>query len=175
MSAYIVSKSHIEAMLRVGLAGPKGRPVNPGNAWHGLSWYAEDPRTVVAGAIDSADYFRRIGEARRSLDHETVQRVGTMLTLANVASVSARYPDDKPDELPGPTSHYWTEPIRFDVHNARSLTAVEGLVALNGYEYQSCETDDWRDSEAHAFIEALRSALIHALPGYSEADTWDIG
>jgi hypothetical protein len=174
MSAYVPNKAHIAALVRVGMAGPTGRVVSPDTAWHRLSWYAGDPRSI-AYTGDHAAYFGALEAMRRTLDHETAQRVGRMLTDAVVASVKHRYPDDSDDTLPGPNDHYWTDPsLTFDYQRARPLTAIEALKAISGYEYQACELPEWDGSEAQRFCETLRDALINALPGYRDAATWDI-
>ena len=59
MSAYIVDRAHIAAMVRLALEGPTDGPHGPGRAWS-LTWYAADPRETAAAATDSADYFRRL-------------------------------------------------------------------------------------------------------------------
>lgn len=174
MSAYIVDRAHIAAMVRLGLSGPTGRVVSPGTAWHTLTWYADDPRETAALATDSADYFRRLAAIRRELTHDNAQRVAYMLAVANVASVAHRYPDDTPDTLPGRMDHWWTDPAPvFDITHARPLSAVDGLAVINAYRYQACELPGWEGSEAAAFCDALRDALIRALPGYDDAP-WTI-
>jgi len=50
---------------------------------------------------------------------------------------------------------------------------VQTLKAIACFDYQACETDDWQQSEAFAFCEALRDRAINKLPGYSEAK-WGI-
>lgn len=83
MSAFVVSKSHIDAMLRVG----RGRSPNY------LSWYHNESFHELT--IDNAD------------------EVGQMLLDENVRSVSCRYPDDGITELPGPTGAGWVIPYVF--------------------------------------------------------------
>lgn len=53
-------------------------------------------------------------------------------------------------------------------------TPEEILMALHSLEYQSCETPTWYESDAYAIIRAMQKALIQALPGYAEANTWSI-
>jgi hypothetical protein len=168
VSAYIVSRAHIAAMVRLGLDGPTGRTAGADTAWPVLQWFAADPREA-AGAADIADYTRRLETVRRELTRETAQRVAYLLMVANVASVSHRYPGDAPGDLPGPRPAYWIEPApAFDIAGARRFSAVHGLSILAGYAYQSCELPGWPGSEAARFVDALRDALICALPGYSD-------
>lgn len=158
MSAYVVGKEHIDAMVRLGIEGPSGYHGGPGGAWGG--YYYVDDATAPMGARSVHVSFER-------------DRVGQMLASENIESVWHRYPDDKTiDSLPGPIDKASLMEYRYEP--GRRLSAVEGLVALSGYEYQACEHPGWRASEAHAFVEWLRGALIHCLPGYDEADTWEV-
>jgi hypothetical protein len=167
MSAFVVGKSHIDAILRTALDGPDDRgPKYPGDGWHRTYWYHNGPH---------------------QLDHETVERVGAMLTVENVRSVQYRYEDSSMDTLPGPIANGWltdallgkydwpaygTGPVRIGT-GPRQLTTVAALKALDCYEYQSCEHPGWEASEAKAFCDSLRSSLIGALPGYEEAE-WEV-
>jgi len=169
MSAYVNSKEHIDAILRVALDGPADRgPRYPGDGWRFGSYYHNG--------------------SRRDVRHEEAERLGVLLVTENARSVRYRYPDDGLDTLPGPIDNgfvtdaflgkyqygaYGTGPVIIAA-GPRHLTAVEALKALDGYEYQSCEHPGWRESEAHSFCADLRHALISALPGYNEADTWEV-
>lgn len=169
MSAFLQPKAHIDALLRVALDGPADRgPRYPGDGW-GFSYFYH-------------------GNERIDVHRETAERLGAMLVAENVRSLRYRYPDDGMDTLPGPIANgYATDALlgRFDFASsarggamvatrARTLTAVQALNAIAGYEYQACEHPGWESSEAHAFCNALRLALIRALPGYDDADTWSI-
>ena len=170
MSAYVPDKAHIAAMVRAGL--DHATPGSP------LRWWSEDPRVMVAGAADHADYFRRLEAIRRDLRHEpaSVARAAMLLTTAVVAGVKHRYPDDTDETLPGPLDHYWTstspEAWVDAVRGARRLSVIEALSALDGYEYQACELPGWMGSEAASFVESLRRHLITRLPGYGS--TWEV-
>lgn len=151
MSAYIVSKKHIDAILSAELNRRVDYP---------LSWYWSG--------------------ARHELNKATANTVGGMLWQENVESVATRYPNDKPGEWPGPCGltmvevmAYSFEPIRVGNANVY-IQPIEALKALDGYEYQACEHDEWKESEAKAFCEAMRKNLIRRLPGYEEAKwSWD--
>jgi len=142
MSAYMVDKAHIDALVRLAER-------------HQSSYYVREGYWVQV-----------VGGNRNT--------VGQMLTDANVTSVMARYRGEKVENLPGRIDHWWTEPYRFggDLRTA-PLTPVQGLKAINGYVYQACEASTWETSEAHAFCEALRAALIRKLDGYEQAE-WSI-
>jgi len=139
MSAYIVDRDHIAYLVEAGRRLGVHCP---------LSWY-HDGR-------------------HHKLNELTVDAVAQMLWSENVASVCSRYPDCSPDDLPGPGMGW---PYAYGVHRCtlRHVEPVQVLKSLNCYEYQSCEHDGWKASEARAFCKALRSAATHALPGYEEA------
>jgi hypothetical protein len=174
MSAFIVSKEHIDAMVRVGIAGPSDpHEIRPDRAWHGVSWFTSDPRAIAYDGSNPTAYFGGLDAIRRELRSETAEATGAMLVAANVASVQHRY-SEPGDDLPGPVVKYWTRPYVAPVIFRRQLpTAVEALKLIACYEYQSCEPPTWDGSEAQRFCDALRHALIGALPGYAEAP-WEL-
>lgn len=95
------------------------------------------------------------------LDHETAERTGAMLVAENRRSVNYRYDEDEIEQ-----------PYQFQRIDRR-LDPVRVLKVLACYEYQACESDDWRETEAHWFCRYLQSYLIYALPGY-EAGPRDV-
>lgn len=107
----------------------------------------------------------------RSLPPSDPQRqaeVANMLWEENLKSVAYRYQDD---QLPGPEGEdFIVTPQDVLDHHWPQFDPVQVLKACNHYEYQSCEHPEWQDSEAKAFIEALRRRAIHALPGYDDAE-----
>ncbi|MDP2350086.1 MAG: hypothetical protein Q8M74_02905, partial [Chloroflexota bacterium] len=118
-------------------------------------------------------------DGSRTIDRETITRTAEMLVAANLASVAYRYPDDEDADRPGPVepdgSRYWqhVQDWPVEVWKARTLSPVETLKALDGFTYQACEHPDWPTSEAAAFCDALRLAVIHRLAGY-DAAAWEI-
>lgn len=126
----------------------------PGNAWSRLGWFRN--RDLTGGR-------RQVDDFTDSPDNTT--RIGRMLAAENVLSLAARYPGDYDAMVGYSAEEYEWKRLPFgDVP-----TAVQGLCLLNCYEYQSCEHDEWRMSEAYQFCDALRHALIHFLPGYQAA------
>ncbi len=139
MSAFIVSKVHIDAMVRLAIVYSPSYAIPYGD----------------------------IGEVRLHPDE-----VGRAILAENVASVTHRYPDDKPEELPGPNGAYWLGEYLYSPLGGRTPTPIEGLKLINCYEYQSCEHPEWESSKAKEFCDRLRHQLISLLPGYDEAP-WD--
>lgn len=151
MSAFIPAKEHIDVLVALAQDGPRGRTVSPDHAWYGPRW-THNGQTVSLPDFASPD------------------AIGQMLADEVVRSVSYRYPDDTPETLPG---HHFDQSYTFTRQPYR-LTAVEGLAAVTCYEYQACEHPTWEASEAFAFCDSLRRALIHALPGMDDAPwEWD--
>jgi len=155
MSAFIVSKTHIDALLTAGLHWKEYGP---------LSWQ-------VPGVPQDTDFQRgqpwgltALENARRrhrELNTDTVHAVGQLLVAQNYASVNYRYDEDELEPV------YTFEAV-LGVPNP-----VVVLKAINCYEYQARETPDYDNSEAAAFCQALRGAAIHHLPGYDQAP-WEI-
>ncbi len=95
--------------------------------------------------------------------------MGQMLWSENWKSVSFRYPDAK---------CYGAEPPeygRHDMNGTGEVTPERTLRACDCYEYQSCEHPGFYESEAFAFVYALRAAAWNALPGYQALSEWGIG
>lgn len=146
MSAHMVSAEHINVMVHAGLSigGFRGGEV--------FILTTEEP-TPYNGVQSSGGYSMRV------LRTGTETAFGQMLLDANAASVNARYQEEEA------YVYAYQRPQHTD------WEPVEILGAINGYEYQACETDDWLTSEAKAFCDRLRKlappepfqALIHAV------------
>jgi len=145
MSAFVVSKSHIDAMLRVALAD---NPYRSHQRY--MCWY--------------------IGGHLEWVTPETASDLGQMLIDENVASVCYRYQEEDDSNLPGPLDEYWLEEYEYS-HNplARTPTPEEGLKLISCYEYQSCEHAGWNASCVRLFCQALKDELISRLAGYENA------
>ena len=109
-----------------------------------ISWYHNDGR-------------------RSCITTETAQRVGQILVDENYRSVNYRYQET---EQPY-TYEYKPNPMRV-------WKPVEIIKACNCYDYQACETEGYKNSEAHDIVHRIRELAILLLPGYDEAKTWDI-
>lgn len=165
MSAFMVDKAHVDALVAVAVFGPSGREISPDTAWRGVSWPSVDwPQLADMGWQEAGKHFRYA-------DHDYADEIGQMLVLENVRSIRYRYPDtvEHPEATPGPLDQYWEELYRFPVRTGR-LSAVAALKAVDGFEYQACEPPGWHTSEAKRFCEALRRAVIGYLPGYRDAE-----
>lgn len=117
----------------------------PSNYAGKLSWYWGNP------------------SRRTELDSANADGVATMLRDENVRSLTARYPDDEHECAIGSVPLF--RPF--------ALSPVQVLKAIHCYEYQTCETDDWDTTEAHAFCRALERRTMAALRGYDAAE-WSL-
>ena len=97
-----------------------------------------------------------------------------VLYQENIRSVRARYPEDKWDGLPGPIVKpiHIVVTIRDEVSAAYQLKPVAILKMCDCLEYQSCETEDYRQTVAFDLLDDIRRAAIKALAGYEDAP-WD--
>ena len=90
---------------------------------------------------------------------------GRTLLAANYVSYNVRYPleaDPKADaEMVA--GYRWLQ--------TRMLSPVEMLKAVQYYEYQACEPDNWEQTEAHKLVVRMRERAICVLPGW-EAAPW---
>lgn len=92
---------------------------------------------------------------------KTMSRVGQILVNQNYRSYNYRY-----DEAVEPEVFEITPQ---DLMYVPRLTPVETLKALQSYDYQSCETPDYRETAACKLVEIMRQFAIESLPGYDEA------
>lgn len=142
MSAYIVSKAHIDALVTVAI----------------------DMRGQGSPDFDFYD-----GTTRVKVTTMNASEIGAMLVGTCVESVSYRYPDDdvQAGELPGPADAYYLHP--YEYLRTREFIPAEVRDLVRGYEYQSCEHPGWAPSPAWYFCQALRDRLLDRLPGVSKA------
>jgi hypothetical protein len=118
MSAFVVSKSHIDALVHAAYFGPRDVHALPQQSGH---WYKPNFRGCQNWALEQMD------------------DVGEMLVKENLSSIHACYPDTvtDPESTPGPIEQYWLQPYGHETPK-RKLTVVEALKAIACYEYPAC-------------------------------------
>lgn len=151
MSAYIVDKAHIDALVTLYQNGPTGVPVNPMNAWT-LPLYLNDQ---IEDHRASEDEGLRLDDV-----------LGRVLWVENYNSI-VYYSPDAVDEVFADISGY-------TAHRGRRLTVPEALKAVRGYRYQACEHPGWVTSFAKKVVDQLLDELTSRVDGYDDADTWEI-
>lgn len=143
MSAFTIDTDHIDYMVTAALTFGGSGP---------LSWHiASNEVKVGASPIENTT----------ECTPENRTDIGAMLLAENVRSVNSRY---SAEEL-APVYTNRVYPGRID--------PVQTLKAIDCYEYQACEHDGWKTSNAHRFCAALRYAAIAMLPGY-DAAAWHV-
>ena len=144
MSAYIVGHDHIDALLTFATA--------------------DDPQ-----AFGPISYRLEPSGNRVEITTTNATDVGRILLTENERSVEHRYPGD--NDLPGKIGE---EAAGYSFRPwAETPAPVAILKACDCFEYQACETDDYRQSDAYRIIDAIRSRAISRLPGYSNAPGWE--
>ena len=82
--------------------------------------------------------------------------IGQKLVDENYRSINYRYSEK-------------SKPHEYKPKHLAPLSSIEIIKLCNCYSYQTCETDDWRQTEAWEIMHTLRSMATRALPGYEEA------
>lgn len=152
MSCHMVESEHIHVLIWAALHA--GGPATD------LMYLPTDDEPTDTNAVEPSR-----PSNIRVLRRGTETGVGQMLVDANALSVRTRYKlDDESDE--GYVYEYSTPKDTW-------WSPVELLSALNGFEYQVCETVQWRESEAKLFCGLLRRRIESRLPGASDGP-WSI-
>ncbi len=60
------------------------------------------------------------------------------------------------------------EPLSLE-HTYPNPSPVEIIKAAQCFDYQACETDDWKESVACKIIQHIEGTAIRMLPGYEQA------
>ena len=169
MSAYIVSKEHIDTLVYAAKVYTR----QFGLRWKSGAYF----KTYQNGVVETNQWNKdKLAWNPIEINEEGENTLGALLWSENHQSVAERYPDDKEGEWPGPTGLTTIDVLAYTYREPRTmikLTVVQLLKFVSCYEYQSCEHSEWEQSEAKEICDALRTALIHALPGYEEAK-WEL-
>ncbi|MEO4039881.1 hypothetical protein [Micrococcus luteus] len=105
------------------------------------------------------------GRTLRAGTQEQRDELGRFLVQANEASLAARYGDTFP-----PITYRYQPPIW------RTWSALETVWAVECFDYQACEVEDWPQCDAARVCDALRLHLLAtALSEASDLSGWGIG
>lgn len=103
------------------------------------------------------------------------QTVARNLAKENIRSVAYRYPRDTDGNRPGPClkdaeiEEAAAIYAAYFLANPHHLPAVQILKLVNCLDYQSCETEDWKQTVAFKQLEWITHDAIRNLPGYEDA------
>lgn len=144
MSAFVVSHKHINTILTFAATRKN---------------YAVEVRHLSDGSsLDLSD-------------RADLQKAADILYGQNVRSVSHRYNDEPANQLPGvitEVGHAITYRMILPTESA-----VQIIKACDCLGYQSCETDDWEQTDAYKIMTAIRERATEAIPGMDSAK-WSI-
>lgn len=86
------------------------------------------------------------------------QRIAEVLWRENVRSVNHLYREDEPAD------GFFFRFVAPALHSP-----VQIIKACHCLAYQSCECDDWPETEARAILDAIEAHAVRRLPGYDAA------
>lgn len=161
MSAFICNPAHVRE-LAVYAANPGGPPrVHPASV---ARYVGESYPTPINGE-------EVMVPLRNCEDDQDLARAyAAILWGQNVRSVMERYPGEPARDLPGPAP--LPDGVEITAHeyfNPRVTDPVAILKMAGCLEYQSCETDDWRETGACFILECITASAIRSLPGFDSA------
>lgn len=143
MSAFYVGEAHVTAMLSAAHRHQHGVWVPAGIA--GPDW----------------PHGRTLGKGQNASD---MTALGLELLRENRNSLAARYPSDFETMMDGNLNAYR---FRMDLHALNRLHPAEVAAMIDCYEYQSCEHEEWKTSDARKWCDWLRRVLWSLLPEYN--------
>ena len=156
MSAFIVDAATIDVMLDCLKAAVSNVPHPTALYWR------------------TADGQPRLFDQNDAGDSQKMSELGRMLLVENSRSVSVRYREGyNPCALLyvyRPTRReIWLRPTNKPMV---AITANAALKNIGCYEYQSCESDDWEETEAYRFCQALKERIVYYAIPYQDDDPW---
>lgn len=107
--------------------------------------------------------------------------LGTAKTLLaeNYKSYNTRYKNEAPSEPLDLRAYIDNEGVDYWLLSndctllLNEFTVIEKLKIVQNYNYQACESEDYKDSQAKKIVNNCISSLIAQLPGY-DAAPWGI-
>lgn len=147
MSAFICSRDHFVALACFAAQRRHGSyNVDPRYLQHEES---KRHLAVIGGEYD---------------EEELATYYAQVLYEANARSVDHRYSEtNERDKI-----------VIRDLCEGDDVAPLVILKACNCLDYQSCERDDWQKSAAYEILQHIKEAAIRSLPGYDDADGWDL-
>ncbi len=140
MSAFLTSPEHRNAMLHF-------LRVKGSHQYRDLKIYRDNQEPVNFGPWH---------------EEKTWLEAARVLYSENIRSLMARYKDAENDPF---NEAEFASPLM----SQKPLAPVEAIKACDCYDYQSCETDNYKQSVACALVEMVRAVAVSALPGYDKA------
>lgn len=131
--------------------------------------HAEEINTIVSyfvhtkATVHGEGAWLRIGEKYDYLNYDHAEEVGKILMDENIRSVNSRYAQDTGSDY------------KFEYDATAHKRPMGNIIgALECYEYQACETDDWHTTNAHEIVQQLRRHLLKTIAEKDGTYTWGI-
>ena len=130
------------------------------------------PATHIAALVAAGHVYAKHGATAGvdMRDASDLLRQADCLATENARSLDARYTRDPACAV----VHVPIELIASYATPAKLLSPLAFLKALASYDYQTCETDDYRETPAYKLVEEYRRSAIRNLPGYQDLSAWVI-
>jgi hypothetical protein len=120
-------------------------------------------RYIDTPNFSSLSYIKRMLSYPETLEGEKLfQYIGYELMNENCKSVNSRYK----------TNEFIPFVFKRKVGD-KKLSPVEILKLINCLDYQSCEHDTWKESNAYLILSVIKNFAISRLQGYENAE-WTI-
>ncbi len=98
---------------------------------------------------------------RTQADLDNADEIGQLLVNENYRSYNYLYNDEN------------INPYVYSFTKSPKYSLIQIIKACNCYNYQSCETDDYYQSDAYYLVDNIIKSCIMDLPGYEES-MWEI-
>jgi hypothetical protein len=164
MSAWIVSHGHIDAIVNFYCNEHHNNRLYKDTSPMKFERYINNNWTEIIGDLDECSeeiYVNR-------------QRLGEILLNENIRSVEARYSRSSRADLPGviveveAMAEHQKEyeaadnlgGYKYNPNNHRNISVGQFISCLNCLDYQSCEHDEWEDSNAKFIIDTMKHNVI---------------
>ena len=118
---------------------------------------------LTFATMKKASYYWKPNNMRVDISVRNASEIGQKLLDENFRSVNYRYRENDTAER-----------FTYKRVDSSNYSVVDVLKAINCLDYQSCETDDWSDSEAWAILDGIKDAMIRNLPGYEASRGWSL-
>ena len=136
-----------------------------------MSCFLVDEKIIGAIAAYAVDNDLTVYGPLYGLGYESKTHVATCLALANIDSVEYRYPHHIDENSISENDIYIKNCA--DLAEANKFIYSPGTMAkyVDCLDYQSCEPDNWYQSNAYKILTVIRANLAKSLPDY-ESTPW---
>lgn len=127
-----------------------------------MSAYIVSDNQVIFLAIE---YIKAVRNNRGSFNDSDVEEIANILLTENYKSVNFRYNESGIEKVEKRFLNLANYQQLHDKYN----DPVTIIKLCQNLDYQSCEHDQWKDSQACKILQTIIDNCIRKLPGYDEA------